>query len=270
VLPKPQRVELIITDRYQQVAGEYEVRALHRANEGMTAADYRAGKPDGALAVARTIELPHDEVVVVVSSDLFRLDRALARRMLLHEAQHVRLIQHGDEAHAVHRRVPFALTDDFAWEFLWLAEIAVDEFRCERAMHERSLPDPDSGSLVSDYLPIKALFDQALRSLAWTSDLLAAYHASFEALQRLSVYLAYCAAKLAVDPHAVPEWSGVPPMARVFDVVRNVPSPDERIPGGQLLDVAAALARQLRGIYQEMGFDLYLMDDGGRYLDVLH
>jgi hypothetical protein len=267
-LPEPGQAELVVTDRFEWVAGEYDVRALHRANEAMTAADYAAGRPDGALAVGKTVELPDDQVVVVVSTALLR-DRSLAHRTLLHEAQHVRLIQHGDEAHAVHRRVAFTLTDDFAWEFLWFAESALDEFRCERAMYERGLSDQDSGSVVSDYPPIKALFDQAWRNLARTGDLLAAYRATFGALQRLAVYLAYGAAKLAVDPRAVPGWSTVPPMTRVLDVVRDVPSPDERMPDEQVLGIAAKLARELRGIYQEMGFDYFHTPDGGRYLDVL-
>jgi hypothetical protein len=173
-LPQSGRVELVVTDRFERVAGEYDVRALHRSNEAMTAADYAAARPDGAFAVGKTVELPDGQVAVVVSTDLLG-EHSLARHTMLHEAQHVRLIQHGDGAHAVHRRWSFTLTDEFTWEFLWIAESAVDEFRCERAMYERAIPDRDTGSVVSDYIPIRALFDQAWRNLARTDDLLAAY-----------------------------------------------------------------------------------------------
>jgi hypothetical protein len=267
-LPQPGRVELVVTDRFERVAGEYDVRALHRSNEAMTAANYAADRPDGALAVGKTVELPDGQVVVVVSTILLG-EHSLARHTMLHEAQHVRLIQHGDGAHAVHRRRSFTLTDEFTWEFLWIAESAVDEFRCERAMYERAIPDRDSGSVVSEYMPIRALFDQAWRNLARTDDLLAAYRATFEALDRLAMYLAYGAAKLAVEPRAVPGWDTVPAMGRLLEVVRNVPSPDERMPGDQVLGIAIALARELRGIYQEMGFDYFRTSDGGTYLDVL-
>ena len=58
-------------------------------------------------------------------------------------------------------------------------------------------------------------------------------------------------------------------MGRVLEVVRNVPSPDERMPGDQVLGIAIALARELRGTYREMGFDYFRTSDGGTYLDVL-
>ena len=48
-VPDPERVELIITDRYEQIAGELAMLSPVRANEEMTATDYRADKPDGAL-----------------------------------------------------------------------------------------------------------------------------------------------------------------------------------------------------------------------------
>ena len=49
----PERVEVIITDRYQQIAGGLEMLSPVHANEETTATDYRADKPDGASAVVR-------------------------------------------------------------------------------------------------------------------------------------------------------------------------------------------------------------------------
>jgi hypothetical protein len=130
---------LVITDRCEQVAGGYAVQSPTRSNTTATAGDYRASKPDGAMAVERTVDLPNDELVVVASTALIRLGPESVRRSLLHEAQHVQLHQHRDSAMAVHRRLKFELPDDVIWEFLWLAESVVDEFRCGRAMHEKGL-----------------------------------------------------------------------------------------------------------------------------------
>jgi hypothetical protein len=51
-LPHPEQVELVITDRYQVVAGEYAVQSPTRANPDMAAADYQAIKADGTMAAA--------------------------------------------------------------------------------------------------------------------------------------------------------------------------------------------------------------------------
>jgi hypothetical protein len=73
-LPDPSRVEIILTDRYEQVAGEYAVQAVDKMNDQMTAEQYSAVKIDGSVAAARTIELP-DKVVVVVAAPVLDLRR---------------------------------------------------------------------------------------------------------------------------------------------------------------------------------------------------
>ena len=105
VLLHPERTELVITDQFQAVAGEYEVRSPVRANPNMTAEDYRAMKTDGAMAVARTVELPGKKAAVVASCALPTLGSVEAKRVLRHEVQHVLLDQEGNSAYGVHRRV---------------------------------------------------------------------------------------------------------------------------------------------------------------------
>jgi hypothetical protein len=83
-LPHPERVELVITDQYRAVAGEYAVQSPTRANPGMTAADYQAVKVDGAMAAAKTNELPGGKATVVVNASLVRLGHERASRSLLH------------------------------------------------------------------------------------------------------------------------------------------------------------------------------------------
>jgi hypothetical protein len=268
-VPDPQRVQLVITDRYEQIAGAYAVQSSTRSNTTATAADYRAAKPDGAMAVAKTIDLPNDEVVVVASTGLIRLGHQSVRRVLLHEAQHVRLHQYGDSAMAVHRRVTFELPGDLQWEFVWLAESLVDEFRCERAMHEKGLGSSDAGSVVDDYPGIVALFDTVRRNYHRAGDLMAAYHGSFAALDRLGTFLAYGAACIVLNPGTAEAWMPVPSMAKLLDIVSNVSAPAERVPDVRLTAVSVEVARMLRGTFQEMGFDLYFLPDTSRYFELL-
>lgn len=268
-LPNPQRVRLVITDRYEQIAGAYAVLSPTRSNTTATAADYQAAKPDGAMAVAKTIDLPNDEVVVVASTVLTRLGHRSVRRTLLHEAQHVRLHQHGDSAMAVHRRVRFELPDDLTWEFVWLAESAVDEFRCERAMHEKGLGGADARAVVDDYPGIVALFDTVRGSYRRQGDLMAAYHGSFAALDRLGTFLAYGAASVVLNPGTAEAWRAIPSMAKLLEVVSDVPSPAGVVPDEQLTAVSVEIARMLRGTLQAMGFEYYSLPDTSTYFELL-
>jgi hypothetical protein len=268
-VPDPQHVQLVITDRYEQVAGAYDVQSPTRSNTTATAADYQAVKPDGAMAVAKTIDLPNDEVVVVASTALVRLGPERVRRSLLHEAQHVQLHQHHDSAMTVHRRVRFELPDDVIWEFVWLAESVVDEFRCERAMHGKGLGSSDSRSVVDDYPGIIAVFDTVRRNYWRRGDLMAAYHGSFAALDRLGTFLAYGAASVVLNPGTAEAWRPVPSMAKLLDVVSDIPSPAAVVPDDQLTAVSVKVARMLRGTFQEMGFDCYFLPDTTLYFEVL-
>jgi hypothetical protein len=268
-VPNPQRVQLVITDRYEQTAGAYAVQSPTRSNTRATAADYQAAKPDGAMAVAKTIDLPNDEVVVVASTVLTRLGHRSVRRTLLHEAQHVRLHQHGDSAMAVHRKVRFELPDDLTWEFVWLAESVVDEFRCERAMHDKGLGSSDAGSVVDDYPGIVALFETVRRNYWRRGDLMAAYHGSFAALDRLGTFLAYGAASVVLNPGTAEAWMPVSSMPKLLDVVSEVPSPAAMVPDEQLTAVSVEVARMLRETFQEMGFDYYFLPDTSTYFELL-
>jgi hypothetical protein len=101
----PSCVRLVITDRYEEIAGTYAVQSASQLNQAEIAADYRSAKPGGAVAVAKTVDLPDDKVAVIVDAGLAKLGREVMRRTLLHEAQHVCLIQNADSAMAVHKRV---------------------------------------------------------------------------------------------------------------------------------------------------------------------
>jgi hypothetical protein len=89
----PSSVRLVITDRYEELAGTYAIQSASRLNQAAIAADYRSAKPGGAMAVALTVELPDDRVAVIVNAGLTKLGREVMCRTLVHEAQHVCLIQ---------------------------------------------------------------------------------------------------------------------------------------------------------------------------------
>jgi hypothetical protein len=162
---------------------------------------------------------------------------------------------------AVHRKVRFELPDDLTWEFVWLAESVVDEFRCERAMHDKGLGSSDAGSVVDDYPGIVALFETVRRNYWRRGDLMAAYHGSFAALDRLGTFLAYGAASVVLNPETAEAWIPVPSMPKLLDVVSEVPSPAAMVPDEQLTAVSVEVARMLRETFQEMGFDYYFLPD---------
>lgn len=268
-LSHPGHVELVVTDQYQAVAGEYAVQSPTRANEAETADDYQALKPDGAMAAAKTVDLPDGKDAVIADAALVRLGQESAWRMLLHEAQHVRLHQSGDQAWGVHRRVPFTRPDDLTYEFIWFAEIVIDEFRCELAVHEAGVPLLDMGSRVSEYEGIVAPFEGIRQEFHRTGNVLASYHAVSEVAQRLNQFLAYGAANTVFAPSEQAAWASVAPMVKLLRVMSEIPSASSRVGDEQLAAHTVKVARTLRRILQDIGFDLYFLADGSLYFKVL-
>jgi hypothetical protein len=268
-LPHPERVELVITDQYRTVAGEYAVQSPTRANPSMTAADYQAVKADGAMAVAKTNELPGRSAAVVVSASLARLGHEIASRSLFHEAQHVRLLQDEDGAWGVHRRVAFTLPDDLSFDFIWLAETAIDEFRCERALHEAGVSPLNMGSDPADYSGIVASFEPVRYGFRRTADVLAAYQGATSVLDRLGQFLAYGAAYIAVEPTHAAKWGFIPSMAQLVDIVADLPGAHQKVSDKRLAAHCIELARMLRRTLRDNGFDSYPQLDGGLYFDFL-
>jgi hypothetical protein len=268
-LPHPERVELVITDQYRAVAGEYAVQSPTRANPGMTAADYQAVKVDGAMAAAKTNELPGGKATVVVNASLVRLGHERASRSLLHEAQHVRLLQDEDGAWGVHRRVAFTLPDDLSFDFIWLAETAIDEFRCERALYEAGVSPLNMGSDPADYSGIIASFEPVRYGFRRTADVLAAYQGAMSVLDRLGQFLAYGAAYIAIEQTQAAKWVSIPSMAQLVGIVSDLASAHQKVSDERLAAHCIELARMLRRTLRDNGFDSYLQPDGGLYFDVL-
>jgi hypothetical protein len=266
----PEHVELVITDNYQAVAGEYSVQSPTRANPDMTADDYWAAKPDGAMAAAKTIELPAGKVAVVAAAGLVRLGQAVASRALLHEAQHVRLLQKGNSAYGVHRKVAFARPADIDFGFIWIAESAIDEFRCERAVYEAGVTALGMGSDPADYQDVLTSFEEVRRGLRRTGDVLSGYQAAIAVLDRLAQFLAYAAAHVVFDPATAVAWSSIPQLADLVEIVSGLPSSGGRVTPDQLAERSIEVARFLRRVLQDSGFDSYIGSDGGLYFYDLH
>jgi hypothetical protein len=58
-------------------------------------------------------------------------------------------------------------------------------------------------------------------------------------------------------------------MAKLLDVVSNLPSPAELVPDEQLTEASVGAARVLRATFQEMGFDYYFLPDTSTYFELL-
>jgi hypothetical protein len=265
----PEHVELVITDRYQAVAGEYTVQSPTRANPDMTAADYQAVKPDGAMAAAITVELSNGKVAVVANAALVHFGREKASRMLLHESKHVRLLQRGEQAYGVHRRIGFTLPRDLSYTFVWIAESIIDEYRCERASHEAGADALDMASHPADYSGIVDSFEEVRSAWRRRRDVLTAYQGAASVLDRLGQYLAYGSAHIAADPAQVARWSAIPPMARLVSIISELPGADQEVSRESLAEHCLGVARMLREILQSNGFDCYITTDGSLYFEVL-
>ena len=268
--PCPQRVRLVIADKYEEVVGEYALQSALRVDPAATAAGYQSVKPGGAMAVAKTIDLPDDKVAVVVNAGLAKLGREVARRTLLHEAQHVRLNQNADSAMAVHKRVAFHLPADLTWEFIWLAESIVDEFRCERALYEKGLLGPGMAPAAYEYSRVTALFDEIWESCdGGAAGLNAACHRSFAVLERFGTLLAYVAASMIVRPGMMSPWTSLTPAAGLVGTLTHVPATTVIVHDQKLASISLGLAWFLREAFQEMGFDFRLLPDGSKHFELL-
>lgn len=267
--PCPSRVQLLITDRYEEVAGEYAAQSTSRLDQAVTAADYRSVKPGGAMAVAKTVDLAGGKVAVIVNAGLMELGREAVRRTLLHEAQHVGLIQNADSAMAVHKRVAFYLPGDLTWEFVWLAESIIDEFRCERALYEKGLLDPSMAPAVDEYSKVVALFDEVRDSYDHGLDISTVCHRSFAVLERFGTVLSYAAAGMVVSPGVAAPWTSLTPAAGLAGTLSHVPGATIIMGDEKLASISLGLAWLLREVFQDMGFDYRFLPDRSKRFELM-
>lgn len=167
----------------------------------------------------------------------------------------------------MHRRLGAKLPDGLIGEFVFWAENALDEFRCDRAVHERGLAaqTPELDEKPSGLADISEAFEQVRRNYWSSGEIEPAFHGAFQALKRLTVWLAYGAAQLVADSDGLEAWSAVPAMEQMLRIARPVTldTDDARL-GEIVMELAAASRQWLR----ESGFDCSWRN-GGRYLEIL-
>lgn len=267
---KPSRIEFVITDDFDAVVGRYDLKSPLGLNSDTTGNSYTASKPGGSLAVARTIEQADDQIVVVASVFMAGLGRDLVRRMLLHEAQHVRLIQGGDTAIAVHRRAGITLApESLDWSFTWMAESLIDEFRCERALHEKGLPSHGMVSPPEDYFEVARTLDGIRSEYYGDQDIMAAHQKCFAVLDRISSLLAYAAAAVVSGDQNLSDWSSVDLMSPLVSALSEIPSAAERIDDQKVLATTLHIMGLLRSEARSIGFESRFLEDGGLWFQFL-
>jgi hypothetical protein len=266
----PRSVLLILTDSYEEVAGGYAVRSPTLSSADAEAGDYKAAKVDGALAVAKTIDQPDGSVVVVVSAGVARSGRELLTRTLMHEAQHVHLHQNGDSADAIHRDSVFDRPGDLKWEFVWMAESVIDEFRCERSVYEGRLDKPRSSGMQDEFDGILVIARKIEEEYWKVGNLRSACIASMTALDRMAQFLAYKAAIGVTGGRSVTIPVSVPYVQELISIVSPLVSSREVIGSTALLASVLDVALFLRETYRDIGFDYYFMPDGSSYFQLLN
>lgn len=265
-VPSPGAVRIIVTDTFDRTVAEYASRAPSMS--GMPTRGYTATKPDGAQAVAKTVEVPGGKVAVIASRFLLGGHPDACLRTFLHEAQHVRVEQDGGRTWAAHREVGLDVPDGLTWEFIWLAEAAIDEFRCERELYERDLPSSDP-AVPTDYQPIVDLAIESISSYRLSGDLMATYHAAFALLDRLSTMVAYGSAACVVHPEQSTLWVGVPPMAPSVEILGTIPAAGQPTGAAEHVPASIPLARVFRSTFNDLGFDYRYTAEGSDYFEIL-
>ncbi|KAB1118631.1 hypothetical protein AB0N38_33795 [Micromonospora aurantiaca] len=262
-VPDPRKVEVVITDEYDKVVAEYMATEVDLAFDAALVSQYRADRADGARAAAKTSPQPDGKVVVVVGTRLAAQGLGSMRHCLLHEAQHVRLHQHGDAAHAVHRRVPFELPkSELTWEYLWFAQSTIDEFRCERTVHERGWTSRSNLNTAADFASVVGVFQKVHANHYRTRDLKDTHREAFGALMRMATVLGYGAAGLVTGVIPPGAWVQAPAMGMFVDVLEDLPGTDVVVPREDLADTSVEVAKRLRQLFNDMGFDYRYTPDG--------
>lgn len=252
---RPDLVQLVVTDHYEQAVGGWQQHTPWEFGDE-AAAVYVADKVDGTRAGAKTIVLD-ERAVVVAAAGALAFGSDVARWMLRHEAQHVRLHQDDSAAWGVHRRSGQRIVSSRPWEFVWSAQSALDEYRCESAVHAQLSP------LQPTYNPADARgIIRRLREARtiWTErdDLDHAYEVVVQALDRLVVIAAYTAAAVRAGHDTRQRWAEIPQLEPIWACLWRTPTLDSPISHAELwrhtLDISAAADHVLRGAGVELTF----------------
>ncbi|SCG15495.1 hypothetical protein GA0070610_1729 [Micromonospora echinofusca] len=263
-IPVPEKVEVVITDEYDKVAGEYAVQEPDRMTQTMTADQYRAERADGARAAAKT------RVLAEAGSSWWSTAqgwRSACRRSGTALCTRLSTCVSSSTATSPMRFIAGSSSSCpvvFTWEYVWFAENAIDEFRCERTVHERGWTSQSSLNTAVDFGFVVDVFERVRAKYRRTGDLMDTYHGAMPALLRMSTVLGYGAAGLATGVIRPADWVRAPAMGRFLDVLEVLPGTDRVLPGEEVAAATLELAKRLCQLFNEMGFD-YREDEPGAF-----
>jgi hypothetical protein len=171
LVSNPNETTLVVTDTFAKIVSELESAVPWRFGP-REAGDYSPDKPDGARAGGQTLQLENGSVVVI-DAVAEKLGEGCARRLVHHEAGHVRLRENDEMAWAAHRRWKFARPSSVRFEFLYMVESMIDEYRCEAALAGQVAAAADMTVAPGGYGDIEAIFDRVRAFYRRTGDLAA-------------------------------------------------------------------------------------------------
>ncbi len=262
LVPEPERARLVIADNFARTVDAYARQAPYEyGGAGDAEPAYDPDKPDGARSGAKTIPLT-DMTVIVVDAGAIALGALSVRRLLHHEAQHVRLRQHGDMAWALHRRGPFTRPPGAIFAFVYVAQSLLDEYRCETAL-EPAVAHASAAMTVApaDFADIAAMFEAITDQYRSDGDLEAAFTSTLAGLDRLASFAAYATATIVRGEQTRAEWAAVEPVMIALDELRAVPSAAATMPQEDLAETVQRLATKAGLMAVSVGFRIEVDED---------
>ena len=262
LVPEPERARLVIADDFARTVDAYVRQTPHDyGGAGDAEPAYDPDKPDGARAGAKTIPLT-DMTAIVVDASMTLLGVPCVRRLLHHEAQHVRLRQHGDMAWAMHRRGPFTRPPGAIFAFVYLAQSLLDEYRCETGL-EPAVARASAAMTVAptDFADITAVFEAITDRFRADGDLEEAFTSTLAGLDRLSSFVAYATATIVRGEQTRAAWAAVEPVMIALRELRAVPSAAATMPQEHLSQTVQRLASKIGLMAVSVGFRIEVDED---------
>lgn len=269
-VPHPEAIKFVYTDSPRAFA-EYAALSVAPSSSGAAdQAEYQLDRADGAMAVALTVPLESRRAVIVFNVGLLG-DVNLARRVARHEVRHILLNRREEAAWGIHRRLQ-AYVPRVPFEYVWIAETAIDEYRCELAVEQRDVASDPSlsnpGFNRTDVAGIEALFLAIRTSFRQSANASAAYHAVVSASERLMVTFAYLAARINARSPDVDALDDIEGLVDLAHLLKGIPNADEEASATALARCIETVASLAFALLRRHGFEIQDRPQG-KYLEVL-
>lgn len=249
------RTALIVTDDFPGVVTALEQQVPWSfGGEDRESVSYDPNKADGAQAAGKTLQLP-ESAVIVVNSRVADLGPASSRRLIHHEARHARMRHSGDLAWAMHRRHPFSRPAGFVFQYVYLAQTLMDEYRCEAALaFEVATADSAMTPMPRQWAPVEAIFTDVRILYERTGDLAAAFAQFLAGLDRIASFAGYAAAAISRGEQQRKHWAAAEPVLLAADALAPMPTADETMTPSELAAMVGTLVKAYGHITASLGF----------------